>query len=62
MLVGVYVVERKTSRTKRLELCSDLLCELISDMGQKEKPDGGTRHNRIERAISSHEATNLCSW
>jgi hypothetical protein len=55
------VVEAKTSGAKRLELCSDFLRELISNSRQKEKPDGGTRHIRIERAISADEAKNLCS-
>ena len=60
MLMGVYVVEAKTSRAKRLELCSDFLYELISNSRQKEISEGGTRHIRIERAISAYEAKNLC--
>jgi len=61
MLVGVHVVEGKTSRAKRLELCSDLLCKLTSNSRQKEKPDSSARHIWIEHAISAYEVRNLCS-
>jgi hypothetical protein len=61
MLVGVYMVEAKPGRAKRLELCSDFLYELISNSRQKEISKGGTRHIRIERAVSAYEARNLCS-
>jgi hypothetical protein len=55
VLVGVDVVEGKTSCTKRIELRSDLPCQLTSNSRQKEKPGSSSCHIRIERTARTHE-------
>ncbi len=61
VLVGVHMIELQTGCTKRRELRPDFCCELLSNSRQKKKPDGGSRHIRIELALPAHETPNLAS-
>jgi len=61
VFVGVHMVEPQTGSAKRLELRPDLCPKLASNPRQKEEPNGGTRHIRIELAVPADKTGNLAS-
>ena len=61
MLVRVHMVELQTSCAKRLELRADLCRKFASNSWQKEEPNGGARHIRVELTVPADEAGNLVS-
>jgi hypothetical protein len=61
MLVRVHMVELQTSCAKRLELRADLCRKFASNSRQKEEPNGGARHIRIEPAVPTDKTRNKAS-
>jgi hypothetical protein len=62
MLMRVYMVERKASRTKRLELRANFSAELTSNCGQEEKADPCAHHVPVKLVLLPYEPTDFFAW